>query len=165
MVKGKQLFYEDIFKKLQQKNVEYLVIGGIAVNLYGVQRATGDIDLLLSMDQDNLSSFISLTKELGLVPKMPVKAEELKKPEKLKEWRETKNMLVFSFAHPDNPYITIDVMNEEPLPFAEAYKRRKIMRAWGIDISTVSLGDLIKLKQISGREQDLADIEALNKIG
>jgi len=160
-----QLFYEDIFKKLNQKGIKYLVAGGVAVNLYGVQRATGDIDLLLAMDRDNLIKFISLTKDLGLSPKIPVKAEDLADPEKRKSWKADKGMLVFSFIDPQNPYLLIDVLTEEPLPFAEVYGRRKNVTAWGIEVAVVSLEDLIRLKQMAGREQDLADVEALKKYG
>jgi predicted nucleotidyltransferase len=158
-----QLFYEDIFRKLGEKQVKYLLIGGIAVNLYGVQRATGDIDLLLYMDQDNLHKFISIMKEAGLKPKIPVKAEDLADPEKIKAWRKEKNLKAFSFIDLNNPYIIVDVMVEEGLPFDEAFKRRNQIEAWGIKLSVVSLDDLIKLKEISGRAQDLADIEALRK--
>ena len=163
MIGNKQLSYEDIFKKLQEREVKYLLIGGIAVNLYGVQRATADIDLVLSMNEENLSKIIALTKELGLKPKMPIKAETLKDPARLKQLRQEKNMRAFSFDHPDDPSIVIDVMVEDLLPFEAAYQRRKIMRAWGISVSTVSLEDLIGIKQASGRDQDLADVEALSK--
>jgi predicted nucleotidyltransferase len=158
-----QLFYEDVFRKLGEKRVKYLLIGGVAVNLYGVQRATGDIDLLLYMDRENLLKFISIMKELGLEPKLPVKAEDLADPEKIKAWRKEKNLRAFSFIDLDNPYIIVDVMIDEGLPFEEVFKRRNQMEAWGIGISVVSLDDLIKLKEISGRAQDLADIEALKK--
>jgi predicted nucleotidyltransferase len=161
----RQLFYEDIFKALESSRVKYLVIGGVAVNLYGVQRATGDIDLMLAMDKDNLLKFAAISKELGLVPKAPVKAEELADPAKLKAWRDEKNMRVFSFVHPDYSYIMIDIMTDNYISFEEAYKKRNILPAWGIHVSCVSLDDLIKLKEISGREQDLSDIEALRKYG
>ncbi|MBU0672692.1 MAG: nucleotidyltransferase [Candidatus Margulisbacteria bacterium] len=143
---AKQLFYEDIFRNLQEKNIRYLVIGGIAVNLYGVQRATADIDLILSMSDENLSNFIALTEELGLRPK-------------------EKNMRAFAFEHPDDPSVVIDVMIEDLLPFEAAYERKQIMQAGGVNVSTISLADLIKIKQASGREQDLADVEALEKFG
>jgi predicted nucleotidyltransferase len=159
-----QLFYEDIFRKLQEKDVKYLLIGGIAVNLYGIQRATGDIDLLLQMDKTNLEAFIALVKELGMAPKLPVKAEDLADPQQLKRWHDEKNLKAFSFIHPDNPYIIIDVMVDERLPFAGAYARRQVMRSWGVELSVVSLADLIKLKTMSGRAQDQADIEALSKL-
>ena len=161
----RQLFYEDIFKALESSRVKYLVIGGVAVNLYGVQRATGDIDLLLAMEKDNIFKFIELSKKLGLVPKAPVKAEDLADPAKLKAWREEKNMRVFSFIHPDYSYVMIDIMTDNYISFEEAYKKRNILPAWGIHVSCVSLDDLIKLKEIAGREQDLADIDALRKYG
>jgi len=161
----RQLFYEDIFKALESSRVKYLVIGGVAVNLYGVQRATGDIDLLLAMDRDNIVKFIELSKKLGLVPKAPVKADDLADPVKLKAWREEKNMRDFSFIHPDYSYVMIDIMTDNYLPFEEAYRKRNVLPAWGINVSCVSLDDLIKLKEISGREQDLADIDALRKYG
>ena len=160
-----QLFYEDIFKKLQDKKVRYLMVGGVAVNLYGISRATGDVDLMLDMEKENILNFVSVMKELGLKPKVPVKAEELADPEKVKLWRKEKNMKVFSFMHPDNPYITIDVMTENYLNFNKSYKNRTETKAWGIRINIVSKEDLIKLKQIAGRPTDLADIEALRKYG
>ena len=164
-MQNRQLFYEDIFKALESNQIKYLVIGGVAVNLYGVQRATGDIDLLLAMDKDNILKFVEISKKLGLVPKAPVKAEELADPAKLKARQEEKNMRVFTFIHPIHPYIMIDIMTDHYLSFEEAYKKRNILPAWGIHVSCVSLDDLIKLKEISGREQDLADINALRKYG
>ena len=157
--------YEDIFHKMHHKNIKYLLIGGVAVNLYGIQRATGDLDIILAMERENILNFVEITKELGLIPKAPVKPEDLADAKKLLEWQRTKNMLVFSFIHPDNPYICIDIITENYIPFDEAYKRKKIVTAWGINISVASIDDLIKLKKIAGRSQDLSDIEALEKYG
>jgi predicted nucleotidyltransferase len=56
-------------------------------------------------------------------------------------------------------------MIDHYLSFEEAYKKRNILPAWGIHVSCVALDDLIKLKEIAGREQDLADIESLKKYG
>ncbi|OGC10347.1 hypothetical protein A3J90_05960 [candidate division WOR-1 bacterium RIFOXYC2_FULL_37_10] len=106
------LYYEDIFSKMGEKGIKYLLIGGVAVNLHGIQRATGDIDLLLAMDKENILKFVDVTKELGLVPKVPIKAETIADAQKLKQLREEKNMQVFSFMHPDSPYICIDIMTE-----------------------------------------------------
>ena len=153
--------YPRIFKKLEEKKV----IGGIAINLHGIQRATSDIDLMLAMDKENILKFVSLTKELGLSPKVPVKAEELANAEKLKEWREEKNMKVFSFRDIDNPYISIDIMTKNYLSFEKAFKKRIITEAWGVTVNVASINDLIKLKEIAGRPIDLADIEALKEFG
>ena len=37
----------DLFSSLNSNEVQYLVAGGWAVNLYGVERATGDLDLVV----------------------------------------------------------------------------------------------------------------------
>lgn len=159
----RQLSYEDVFKELQESKIKYLVIGGIAVNLHGFQRTTGDIDIMLAMESENVLKFIKIAKKLNLAPRVPVKPEDFADPKKVENWKKYKNMKVFSFIDIDNPAISIDIMTENYIPFDESYKRRKNVKAWGITIPVVSIEDLIKLKKISGRPQDLADIEALEQ--
>jgi len=161
--KGEHLYYEDIFRKLQEKNIRYLLIGGVAVNLWGIERATGDIDIAIAMDTDNILKFVEAVKELGFIPKAPVKPEEFADPKKRKEWQEEKNMKVFSFQHPDNPFVLIDVMTNNPFDFEAMYKHRVTMESKGVRLSVVAVDDLIRLKEIAGREQDICDIETLRK--
>ena len=161
--KGEHLYYEDVFRKLQEKKVNYLLIGGVAVNLWGIERATGDIDIAIAMDKANVLKFIEAVKDLGFIPKVPVKPEGLADPQKRKEWQEEKNMKVFSFIHPDNPFVLIEVMTNNPFDFEEMYARRATMDSKGVKLSVVAVDDLIRLKEIAGREQDLSDIQALNK--
>lgn len=161
--KGEHLYYEDVFRKLQDKKVRYLLIGGIAVNLWGIERATGDIDIAIAMDSDNILKLVEAVKELGFTPKVPVKPEEFADPVKRKEWQEEKNMKVFSFQHPENPYVLIDIMINNPFNFEEMFSRRAIMDSKGTKLSVVAVNDLIKLKEVAGREQDICDIDALKK--
>jgi len=161
--KGEHLYYEDVFQKLQEKDVRYLLIGGVAVNLWGIERATGDIDLAIAMDANNILKLVEAVKELGFVPKVPVKPEEFADPKKRKEWQEEKNMRVFSFQHPDNPFVLIDIMVNNPFDFEEMYSRKAVMDSKGVKLSVAAVDDLIHLKEIAGREQDKSDIEALRK--
>ena len=46
--------FENLFSSLNKESVKYLVAGGIAVNLYGIERATADIDIVLKLAQKNL---------------------------------------------------------------------------------------------------------------
>ena len=48
------MLYEKIFRELAQRKIKYMVIGGIAVNIHGYSRATGDLDIMLSFEDDNL---------------------------------------------------------------------------------------------------------------
>jgi len=46
-----------LFELLDQRKVRYLICGGLAVSIYGIQRTTADIDLLVDFDKENLTSF------------------------------------------------------------------------------------------------------------
>ncbi len=161
--KGENLHYEDIFRKLQEKGVRYLLIGGVAVNLLGIERSTGDVDISVAMDNANVLKLVEAAKELGFVPKVPVDPADLADPNKRSEWQTEKNMKVFSFQHPDNPYVLIDVMINNPLDFEKMYARREEIDSRGIKLPVASVDDIIELKKIAGRQQDLSDIEALKK--
>mgnify|MGYP001611217731 FL=1 len=161
---NKKLEYEDIFKQLDKENVKYLLIGGTAVILHGVPRNTADVDFMLNMDRDNLLRFIKAMKILGYQPKVPVPPEEFADPAKRKEWQEEKNMIVFSFQHPDDPFMIIDIMINSPIDFEAAYLRRKVIAKWGTQVSLASIEDIIKLKEIAGRKQDLSDIALLRRV-
>lgn len=158
------MFYERVFKELAIRKIRYLVIGGIAVNIYGYFRATGDLDLMLSLETENLKEFIKLVHTLGFVPRIPVRIEELKDPKKVEAWKKEKHLKVFSVYNPKNEIEHIDIMIENYIDFVSAYKNREVFTAKDIEISVISIDDLIKLKRIAGRKRDEIDIEALRKI-
>ncbi len=158
------MFYERIFRELAEQKIRYLVIGGIAVNIHGYSRATGDLDIMLSFEKENLERFIELIATLGFVPKIPVKIEELKDPEKVEAWKKEKHLKVFSVYNPQNELEHIDIMVENYIDFGSAYDNREVVTAKGIEISVISIDDLIELKRIAGRKRDEIDIKALQKI-
>jgi HKD family nuclease len=59
---------------------------------------------------------------------------------------------------------SIDVMIMEYIDFESAYKHMDYAQASGVKIPLVAIDDLIKLKEIAGRERDKTDIKALNTI-
>lgn len=56
---------EAIFEALRKHGVEYLTIGGVAVQAYGHPRTTQDLDLLVAPDQANLERLAAALRELG----------------------------------------------------------------------------------------------------
>ena len=158
------MLYQKIIEKLNDEQVEYLVAGGIAVNLYGYIRATMDLDVLMMLDDVNTGKFIKIVKELGYKPKVPVTIDDFSDPAKRKEWISKKNMIVFSVYNPDNDMEHVDILLEDKIDFHKAYKRREIIKSGGLTINLISLDDLIRLKEIAGRERDKIDIKALQKI-
>jgi hypothetical protein len=158
------MYYVDILRKFHELNIEYLIIGGLAVNLHGIPRVTQDIDIVISTNSSNIEAIIRAMNELGYTPKMPgVMAEDLNDDKKIEEWINERNMKAFCFHHTLKPFQEIDILLSHSLDFENAYKKRLVKSAEGFDISIVSMDDLIKLKKESGRAQDLSDIEMLRK--
>ena len=44
------LDYKTIFRELNESGVDYLVVGGLAVNFHGIPRMTYDIDLMILLE-------------------------------------------------------------------------------------------------------------------
>ncbi|MBW2609923.1 MAG: nucleotidyltransferase [Deltaproteobacteria bacterium] len=119
---------------------------------------------MISLDSDNINEFIELVNDLGFIPKIPVKIEELGNPEKVEAWKKEKHLKVFSVYNPQNELEHIDLMIENYIDFETAYINREVVSAKGIAISVISIDDLIKLKKRAGRKRDELDIKALLKI-
>jgi len=158
------MLYEQILRELDAQEVKYLVIGGIAVNFHGVERITGDLDILISFEEDNLKKFVSAIRSVGWIPRLPVSLEDFCNPANRKRWQQEKGMKVFPIFNPKKPLEHIDVMTENYIDFTKAYQDRKLMMAREITISVISIPDLIKLKKIAGRKRDKLDILGLKQI-
>ncbi len=158
------MLFENIFRELQHRRIRYLVIGGIAVNLHGFARATGDLDIMLWLEESNLQKFVDMVKFLKMKPRVPVAVESFLDSRTRESWIREKGMKVFSVYNPKREIEHIDVMLEEYISFDQAYKNREVISAGGIKISLLSIPDLIKLKKIAGRERDKIDIQALKQI-
>ncbi len=58
--------------------MQYLLIGGLAESLHGVERATMDIDITVAMRPNNLDKLIACAESLNLKPVLPVPLSSLK---------------------------------------------------------------------------------------
>lgn len=159
-----EFYYDEIFKKLQENKVNYLVVGGIAVALHGIPRFTADADFILHLIPDNINKFIDAISELGYKPKVPINPLEFADIEKRKQWIEEKGMKVLSFWRSDRPLELIDVFVANPIDFDEMDKEKVIRKTAGLEVPIPSVRHLIKLKKIAGRPEDLRDIELLEKL-
>ncbi|MDH3808775.1 MAG: hypothetical protein OES29_09115 [Desulfuromonadales bacterium] len=144
--------------------MKYLVAGGIAVNLYGIERATADIDIVLKVDEKNLSKFVRVAKKLGLQPRLPLALDDLIDGEKRKSWIVDKDMVVYSLYDAKNPFFLLDIFVQEPFHFEEVYEKRKKIEFENTVIPLVPIKALIAMKENSDRPQDKADVFYLKKI-
>jgi hypothetical protein len=158
------LDYLGIFKEFNAKKIKYIVVGGLAVNFYGVPRITYDIDLLLYLEDKNLKKFLNLMKDWGFKPKAPVDIMDFAKREKRQVWIRHKNMKAFNLVNKSWAISEIDIVINTPLNYEKAVKNLKYVKLYNTSIPVISINDLIKMKQKSNRLQDKKDIENLKKI-
>jgi predicted nucleotidyltransferase len=156
--------YKTLFKELEDKKIAYLIAGGFAVNFHNVQRSTVDIDLVLHLTESNIFNFVSIMKDLGFAPRLPVRPEDFADPKIRQTWIEEKNMMVFSFNHNSNPLEIIDIFVEEPKPFTELFNNRLEVPFGDITLKVIGKTDLIEMKERAGRPKDLYDILELKKL-
>ena len=137
----------DVFSSFQKYEVRYLVIGGIAAVLYGVPRATFDLDILIDATPDNAKRLLDSLLEANLGTAALISPEELLAHE----------ITIFQDR------VRIDVQTFTPgLKFDEAWENRHLMEYQGQSFYVLSKRDLITSKRAAGRSIDLDDIRLLN---
>lgn len=153
--------YLPLFKALNDADVQYIVVGGLATVLHGYARFTADIDLVINLNQQEAEKAINAITSMGLKPRLPVDPVKFTDAATRESWITDKNMLVFSFFDPDNPLMVLDVFVREPFPFQDMAKRAINMDIGGISVPVCAINDLIAMKQLAGRPKDLEDIKYL----
>lgn len=77
--------YGRVFRALNEAKISYLVVGGVALNLLGYERFTGDLDILLALDRKNVQRMADCMRELGYQQRLPVSID----PEYLRHCKRT----------------------------------------------------------------------------
>jgi hypothetical protein len=149
---------------LNRSKVRYLVVGGVAVVLHGVDRTTRDLDLFPAPDRANLLRAIRALVKLGFQPTLPVPAEAVADEEVRARWIRERNLMVFSMIDPRDTLHPVDLMIVERVPFESAWPRRVRARLQGVGVPLMSIADLIKMKKLAGRDRDRSDIQSLRRL-
>jgi hypothetical protein len=157
------MFYENVFSALSRHKVRYAVAGGVAVNLHGIPRMTADLDLVVDLAVENLGRFLLAMQELGFRPRLPLPAEDLLWLEKRKDWIENRNLHAFTFWNQNKPFEEVDVLLQAS-EIPGIIERSVELQLDSITIYLVELNDLMIMKRAAGREQDRADLAALEKL-
>jgi predicted nucleotidyltransferase len=158
------MFYLELFAALHRYKVDYLLIGGLAVSLHGVERATMDVDITVGMNPKNLHALIDVARELKLTPVLPVALESISDINLLRDWHENRHMEVFALRTPELAGVTIDVLLFPPVSFTDMQQHAVEFDVAGTPIKVVAIDDLIALKRAVGRPIDLSDVEHLQRI-
>jgi hypothetical protein len=152
---------EAILRALNDADVRYLIVGGLAVVAHGYVRYTADVDIVLDLERDNALRAMKALDAIAYRPLVPVDATDFADEEKRRVWIKEKNMLVFQMRNPDRESTRLDIFVKEPFAFTEEFAQAKWEEVAGIRAPVLRYDELIRLKRSSGRPQDLIDIDQL----
>lgn len=158
------LDYLTIFRELNKLELDYLVVGGLAVNLHGIPRMTYDIDLMIRLEPKNILKLVNKLTMWGYRPKVPVDPKDLADDVKRKSWIDDKGMQAFNFYSETLSISEIDLIIDSPMPYERLKDSAVTIEIKGEKIPVVSIPDLIELKINAGRKQDISDVEHLKMI-
>jgi hypothetical protein len=149
---------ERILRALAEHEVEYVLIGGLAVQTHGHVRTTNDADLIPAPDPANLGRLAAALRSLDARVLNPG-AEDVEVDAGM-----LPRSTIWQFVTRDGG---IDVIHEAPgaRPYLELSERALHVRLGDIDVPVVSLDDLIHMKLARGRPIDVADVAALTDSG
>lgn len=143
----------DVWKYLSENNVNYLTIGGFAVNIYGYGRNTGDIDIFIEDTIANRENLRNAIKQMGLGD-----YESISTMQFIPGW--TDFTLNFNFR--------LDIMTSvkglENQSFSALLEKANVIDINGIPVFFIDYKNLIIAKKAANRPKDLLDIEELEKL-
>jgi hypothetical protein len=143
--------FRDFIKVLNDNDVDYLLVGGFAVILYGHARVTGDMDIWVERSEQNFNKLVKAFHQFHM-PLFDMTKENFLNH---KDWD------VFKYGRKP---VAIDIMTRvKGLDFAECYKIAREFEDGEIKIKTLHLNHLLQAKKAAGRLKDLDDIEQLTK--
>ncbi len=153
--------YESLFRTFAENKLHYLIVGGVAVNLHGYPRFTNDIDILLALTPENLTTMARIMEELGYQQRLPISIQELEDEQKARQFIHEKGLTAYSFIHATEPQFNVDVLVAQSIDFDAFLAQTMHAEVWGIKVPVVSIDDLIDMKKQSNREKDIQDVSAL----
>jgi predicted nucleotidyltransferase len=125
-----------------------MIIGAVAASLRGQARATEDVDISVVLDEDILDRFLDLARAEGLRPRIPDAIAFAKR------------RAVLLLEH-EPTRIGVDVTIGR-LPFErEAVARAQDVVIQGMRVPVATSEDLVVMKAVAHRPQDLQDIRAI----
>jgi hypothetical protein len=157
---------KEIIITLASHGVDFIICGGVALVLHGVERFTMDLDLSVDLNEKNIGKFLKAMNFLGLTPRAPVPAESMLDPEKRKMMVDEKNALVFTFIDKKNPYRQVDVFITDAISYNTLIDSVTTIPIENYQIQVLTKKKLLDLKKKINppRDKDIFDIMLLEKI-
>ncbi|MQA76099.1 MAG: hypothetical protein GEU88_17490 [Solirubrobacterales bacterium] len=152
--------FDQLLRRLSEADVEFVLVGGLAVNAWGVVRGTKDVDVVVAPGDENLGRVAAVAVAarghvqvgeafLGSAPSI---AARLAEGEQV--------AIETGLGRLD----IVQGLDGVP-PYAELRARAEQAQVLGVSIAVCSLEDLRAMKRATGRARDIADLEDLEAVG
>ncbi len=144
-----------LLARLARADVDFVVIGGVAVVVQASPRLTRDLDICYATDAANLQRLGDLLASLGA--RLRGVDDDVRFVPDARTLRQTQ-LLTLSTPEGD-----LDLLVDPPgSPGYPALRRRAdTIELEGVSVRVAAVEDLIAMKLAAGRPQDLVDLEAL----
>lgn len=149
--------FDELLRRLAAAGAKFVVVGGLAVNAWGVVRGTKDVDVVVASDIDNLERVAEVVVAAG---------GHVQRGEAL-----LGSPISISSALASGEQVAIEtelgrldiVQGLDGVPgYEELQSRASEAEILGVKVLVCSIEDLKAMKQASGRTRDLADLEDLD---
>lgn len=137
-----------LLRSLNELKVRYVIIGAFAFPFYGYSRATIDIDIFIEPENENVEKTLEALSRFGYDVSAVTVEEMLKKKILIRQ---------YALETDIHPFVT-------GVSFEEIWKNKGKGKIEGVETYFASLDDLITMKKAAGREKDLQDLKALQKL-
>lgn len=154
-----------IFHLLNAAEVRFVLVGGLAAVLHGVDRLTADIDLVVDLAPEQAGKAVQALSQAGFEANIPADPMGFADPETRTAWIAEKGMRVLSFWDPSGQAPTVDLFAEYPRDFEGLLSRATWVDLGGVRCPLVSREDLVAIKEATGRARDREDAERLRQLG
>jgi hypothetical protein len=149
----------EILRALAEHEVDFVVVGGIAVQAHGYIRGTADVDIVPRPSLLNLSRLGEALADLDAQHLRAVPRLNVTDPQLLK--RAPLIPLLTRTGRLD--LIDIEHLAGAPASYDELRSRALVVGLEDVAIAVAGLDDLLRMKRTAARPQDLTDIAALTR--
>lgn len=141
--------FRDLLRAFVDHDVRFLIVGAYALAVLGRPRATGDLDVWIDPTPENAGRAFAALREFG-APLHDLTPDDLAHPG-----------VVFQIGLPP---LRIDVLTQiTGVEFTAAWPGRQAAMFDDVSVPVLGRDDFLRNKRATGRLQDLADAERLDR--
>ncbi|HWL48536.1 MAG TPA: nucleotidyl transferase AbiEii/AbiGii toxin family protein [Acidimicrobiia bacterium] len=152
--------FDQLLRRLSEAEVEFVLIGGLAINAWGVVRGTKDVDVVVAPDPENLERVAGV----AVATHGHIQTGE--------SFLDTPPSIAAHLASGERVAIETELGQLDVVPgldgvppYDELRARATEAEVLGIKVFVCSVEDLRAMKRAAGRTRDQADLEDLDAAG